>query len=216
VDGVKSTTGRNSAGAFNGTLALDDIAYGHEQMTNNGFQPDTLVIHPSAWRVLATESLQNLFGLQRGATWNGDKNPAQLGSNTAREASAVTSRFPTDWNIVVSPYVKYNPIDATDNPYWPVTDILICDSNAMGVILASGSGIETEEWSVPERDIRKVKFREYYGICITNDGQGIGVLKNVAIGRSVDFWDAAVHAVTASDALALDVNYTGVAITGQA
>jgi hypothetical protein len=214
VDGVKSTTGRNGAGAFNGTLTLDDIAYAHEQMTENGFQPDTMVIHPAAWRVLSIESLRILFGLQRGVTWSADPSPSHRGSNTGRSASEVTSRFPQDWNIIVSPYVAYTASGGTDNPNWPITDIMICDSNAIGAILATTSGVETEDFRDPTKDIRKVKLREIYGISITNDGDGIGLIKNVAVGRGIDFWEEAVTTVSISDGLTLDRNFTGLPLTG--
>jgi hypothetical protein len=219
----KSSTGRSAAGQFNGTLTLDDIAYVHERMTNDGYQPDTLIMHPSAWRLLCMESLKDLFDLRRGANWTADQNPVYRGTNISRKATGVTGRFPTDWNIIVTPYMPYNPtnsvtVESETNQYWPLTDIIICDSNAVGTILKSSDGIETEEFRDPSRDIQNLKLRELYGIAIVEDGEGINVLKNITVGRGVDLWENSFALTTpgGGNLVTVDRIYSGVAFTGNA
>jgi hypothetical protein len=51
----KSLTGRNIAGALNGSFTSNDLMkmYGHARMME--FNPDTLIIHPLAWAMWATD-----------------------------------------------------------------------------------------------------------------------------------------------------------------
>ena len=215
TDGVQSTTGRNSTGAFNGTLTLDDIALGHELMIADGFNPDTLIIHPGAWRVLSVESLRILFGLQRGVAWSVEPTPSTRGSETSRTATVPTS-LPQNWNIVVTPYAPYTTTTSVTNPYWPVTDLMLCDSQAIGIIVDNAGGVQTDEFTVPSHDLRKVKLKEEYGVSILNDGKGIGLIKNVTVGRGVDLWENITYDPLAvgSDLLSTDRNFTGIPITG--
>jgi len=198
-----STEGRNGEGSFNGTVTLEDFFEMHETMTLNGFNPNTLILHPNAWMIFAVESIARLFGLQRGVTWSADKSPEFKGENLARLAT-VPSSFPSDWNIVVSPYLPYSAAGqhAGLGNEWPLTDIVMCDANAIGVIIDNGEGVRTKDFNVPERDIRQVNFFENYGVGIMNDGKAIGLMKNVSVGRSIDFWENTVHTVaTLGDAL---------------
>ncbi len=50
-----SLTGRNIAGALNGSFTINDMMkmYGHIQMLD--FNPDTLIVHPLAWAMWATD-----------------------------------------------------------------------------------------------------------------------------------------------------------------
>ena len=196
VTTAPSTEGRNPVGGFNGTVTLEDFFEVHETMTRNGFNPNTLIVHPNAWMIFAVESIARLFGLQRGVTWSANKSPAYKGENLSRR-TVVPTTFPSDWNIVVSPYLPY--AESLANPaggnQWPITDIIMCDANALGVIIDHGDGIRTKDFNVPERDIRKVSMLEDYGVGIMNDGQAIGLMKNVTVGRSIDFWENTVHNV---------------------
>ena len=212
-----STEGRNSEGSFNGTVTLEDFFEMHETMTSNGFNPNTLIIHPNSWMIFAVESIARLFGLQRGSGWSADPSSATKGTNLAR-LNSVPTTFPSDWNIVVSPYLPYLPAGgaSSDGPggEWPLTDIIMCDANAIGVIIDNGDGVRTQDFNVPERDIRKINFSERYGIGIMNDGKAIGLMKNVSVGRGVDFWENTVHnVVTLADTLTGALGTT--VVTGQ-
>lgn len=205
---VISTSGRNAVGARNGTITLEDFFAAHQIMTDNGFQPNTLIIHPNAWLVFAVESIARLFGLQRGASWKADTNPDYRGTNLGRQA-VVPATFPTDWNIVVSPYIYY---DSTTGSEWPLTDIIMCDANGMGVIVDNGGGVQTNDFREPLKDIRNVTLKEEYGVSITNDGKAIGLIKNVSVGRGIDFWENTVQTLTGATfdtSLTGDVDFKG-------
>ena len=75
--------------------------------------------------------------------------------------------------ILVSPYVPYNPRSK-------LTDIYMFDANELGVLVVD-EDITTEEFDDPHRDIRKIKLRERYAIGILNEGQAVGVLRNVHV-----------------------------------
>lgn len=197
-----SATGRNAAGDYNGTLTLDDIFKAWSTMVDTGFVPNTLIMHPFAWRIFAEDGMSRLFGFQNGnqsMLWNmpqgqaGNAGPAwnqtALNRNTyvsgpeniATTFTNVPSLFPSNFNIIVSPYM---PFTASTS----VTDIVFCDVNELGLLVVDEE-VTMDEWEDKARDITKMKLRERYGLAVQNDGRGIGLLKNVKIGKSVDFAD---------------------------
>lgn len=196
---ARRTTGRDYAGAYNGTLTLDDIFNVWSVMVNTGFVPNTLIMHPFAWKIFAEDGMQKLFGFQNGMqnmlwqlpqgnpgnapTWR----QTMLNQNTyvtdpqnlATTFTRVPSLFPTQFNIIVSPYM---PFTASSNK----TDIVFCDINELGILVVDEE-VTSDEWTDPSKDIMKMKFRERYGLAIKNDGRAVGVLKNITIGKNIDF-----------------------------
>jgi hypothetical protein len=204
---VSSTTGRNASGAYNGTVALDDFVKVHDTLLSEGYQPNTLIVHPRAWIIFSEPSLARMFGIQRGISWSAD----DQGANESRQAHNVPSGFPTDWNILVTPYM---PLTSSTASVYPLTDIVMCDSNSLGVILDHGEGVQTMDFVDPSRDIRKVNLREKYGISILEDGKAIGVMKNVSVARGTDFAAGVTATLTEANLnLSGDIDYTAV-ITG--
>lgn len=197
-----SATGRDAAGSYNGTLTLDDIFKAWSTMVNTGFVPNTLIMHPFAWRIFAEDGMSRLFGFQNGmqnmlwqlpqgqvgnagAMWNQTMlnrntyvtDPGQIATTFTR----VPSLFPSNFNIIVSPYMPFTSSSNT-------TDIVFCDINELGLLVVD-EDVTMDEWSDPARDMMKMKLRERYGMAVLNDGRGIGLLKNIKIGKSVDFAD---------------------------
>ena len=197
----KSTTGRDALGAYNGTLTLDDIFYAFATMTARGFTPNTLIMHPFAWQIFAQDGIARAFGFMNGMNplmWQmpqgqpGNANPWRMGQlnqstyvsspeNIATTFTNVPSIFPTNFRIVVSPYMSYT--SATQ-----LTDIVLCDSAELGILVVDEE-VMTDQWDDPARDLTKIKFRERYGLAVQNEGNGIGLLKNIKIGKSYDFAD---------------------------
>lgn len=198
---VKSSTGRGANGGYNGTLTLDDIFYAWATMVNTGFIPNTFIMHPFAWKIFAEDGISRLFGFtngQPGMIWQlaqGSPGNApqwrqtMLNQNTyvddpenlAKTFTRVPSLFPTSFNIIVSPFMPFT--ESTS-----VTDIVMCDINELGILVVD-EDVASDEWTDPARDIKKMKFRERYGLAVKNDGRGIGLLKNIKIAKSVDFAD---------------------------
>jgi hypothetical protein len=75
--------------------------------------------------------------------------------------------------IVVSPFVPFDPRRK-------LTDIYMFDRSELGVLIVD-EDVTTEEFDDPARDIRKIKLRERYGIGVLNEGQAIGVIRNVHV-----------------------------------
>lgn len=196
---TKSTTGRDSLGAFNGTLTLDDLYYAYAVMVDRGFIPDTLIMHPFAWQIFAQEGISKAFGWQQGMAdlmWRTVQGP--LGTvpqwragglnqnsypenvrNIAGTYTNVPSPFPLPFRIVVSPYMPYTASTAR-------TDIVFCTASELGLLIVDEE-LTTDEWTDPARDIKKIKMRERYGMHMVNDGKGIGLMKSIKIARSFDF-----------------------------
>ena len=50
-----STSGRNIAGLGNGSMTANDVFEMYAYLLNRGFSPDTLLLHPLAWKLFATD-----------------------------------------------------------------------------------------------------------------------------------------------------------------
>lgn len=131
----------------------------------------------------------NNGGLGAGVGQNIVQGPSGASGGAAASGAAATSAlqypqtmnsapvFPSYLNvpmrIIVSPFVQF---DARKK----LTDIYMFDSNELGVLIVD-EDISTEEFDDPRVDIRKIKLRERYGIGILNEGQAIGIMRNVHV-----------------------------------
>ena len=202
---VRRSTGRNAGGAYNGTLTLDDLFWCYSYMVNRGFTPNTIIMHPFGWKIFAQEGIARAFGFINGVNplmWQAPKgspgNAPQwrgpgLNNNTyvsspqqlATTFTNVPSIFPTNFNIIVTPFMPFTG-DVTGAASY--TTIVFCDVNELGVLVVD-EDVKTEEWNDPARDIMKVKFRERYGLALMNEGRAVGILENIVLARSFDFAD---------------------------
>jgi HK97 family phage major capsid protein len=201
--GYRSTTGRGWAGDYNGTITLDDIFYLYGDMVNNGFVPDTLFMHPFAWKIFANEGISRALGFVNGnisSIWAGPQGSPgnapqwRVGSNGLLNGTTVDSpsqlattftnvpaAFPHPFRIVVTPYMTF---DSTTQR----TTLAFAQLSELGLLIVD-EDVVTEEWDDPARDIMKVKFRERYAMATLNNGYGIGLVKDVSLARSFDFTD---------------------------
>jgi HK97 family phage major capsid protein len=198
--GTPRTTGRDSAGALNGTFHIDDLFVMYASLANAGFVPNTLIMHPFGWLIFARDPNLRHFGFMNGGpmfqTYQGQVGAAEewrLGglnqNTTVDDPFAVASThtnvprpfFPVPLNIVVSPFVPY---DATLN----TTEIWMCDRAELGVIVVD-EDVTTDQWNDPARDIRHVKLRERYALALLNQGQAMRQAKGVLVGKSYPIED---------------------------
>jgi len=223
--GVPGPTGRNAAGAYNGTLTQDDIFKAWGTMINTGFVMNTMIMHPFAWKIFADEGLARLFGFENGMAgllrqWpQGSPGNApqwtqtMLNHNTyvsnpenlATTYNNLPSMFGRTFNIIVSPYMTFTASANT-------TDIVFCDINELGILVVD-EDVTSDEWTDPSKDIMKIKLRERYGVAVKNDGRGIGILKSIKIAKSVDFIDRIAVNYNTGDVLSPitgDENFTGI------
>lgn len=226
------TTGRDLTGAFNGTLTHDDffeaVAFGMSQ----GYFYNTILMHPLTWAMWVKDQYLRAFALQNGGgpffgTWSG--NPATQANNwgdpiqklgptppgqnisPSTALSEVMSQlqstaptmpgyFPFPMRIIVSPFVRF---DDTNR----LTDILMFDSANLGAMIVK-EDIRTNEWKDPSRDITKMKVWESYALAILNQGQGIGILRNV----KVDSNQLVLPAQSTFSVASIPTGWTGFAI----
>lgn len=196
-----STTGRDSNGAYNGTLTLHDLHSAYATMVNRGFTPNTLLMNPFGWQVFANEALSRAFGFQNGGqmwqslqgapgaapAWsNGGFGNGLLQNTTvddpqniATTFTSVPGIFPYPFRIVVTPYMPYSSTLNT-------TDMVLCDVSELGVLVVDEE-VMVDSWNDPSKDIMKVKLRERYGMGSMNEGKGTGILKGVSMNRGYDF-----------------------------
>lgn len=201
--GNKQTSGRDSAGAGNGTITLDDLLVMYSKIVEQGFIPNALLMSPLGWLIFARDPILRAFGFANGGPiftpLQGEPGLARSwyagGQNVGPTAQAqyasstyanVPNLFPAPLRIIVSPFVSYTAASGSTAAY---TNIFMCDTNELGILVVD-EDIMTEEWDDPARDIRSVKLRERYGLGILNEGKAIAVAKAINIKRSYDFEDA--------------------------
>ncbi len=206
-DGGTPTTGRAVDGTANGSFTLDDLLVMYANGVNQGWAPDTLIMHPMGWMIFARDDVLRQYGFlndkaiwqpyqgQPGSApqWSGGgflndprhvSDPNQI-SSTMTPVPDLFNQFGGPLRVVVSPYVNY---DANNN----VTDIYLADSREIGYMVVDEE-VMTEEFDDPARDIRKVKFRERYAIAAPFDTR-VRKAANVVIAKGYDFdtritWD---------------------------
>lgn len=196
-----STTGRDGVGAYNGTLALDDIFKAYATMINRGFVPNAIIMNPFGWQIFADEALARMFGFEHNLPmwqaiqgspgiapqWsNGSWGNGLLQNTTVTSPQSIAttftnvpSPFPYPFRVIVSPYMPYYAGSNT-------IDIIMCDLSQLGVQVVD-EDVMTDRWEDPARDIVKVKLRERYALASINEGKGCGILKGISLARGFDF-----------------------------
>ncbi len=198
------THGRALDGSANGSMLLDDLFDCFAQIITQGFQPNTILIHPLTWVMFVKDAHLRALALAAGRnTWFGSWQGQPMGrapweamngglgpsagqhidpATTPIEGypQTITSApnfpdlgFPFPFRVVVSPFMRFDPVNK-------LTDILVFDSNELGVIVVD-EDVTTEDFDDPSVDIRKIKIRERYGLAILNEGLAVGVMKNISI-----------------------------------
>jgi hypothetical protein len=205
------THGRALDGSANGSVMVDDLFDAYSQIMMQGFTPNTLLMHPLCWAMFIKDPVMRTFALNNGggtffathsgnpagkAPWESSSqgglgvSPGQnivpgenAGSQTASpledypqtltSAPNLPSYFPFPFRIIVSPFVQFDPSTR-------LTDIMLFDSSELGALIVD-QDMQVDEWNDQAVDIRKIKMKERYGIGIFNEGQAIGVLRNVKV-----------------------------------
>lgn len=217
-------TGRGIDMAANGTMIMDDLFKGFAHMTEQGFTPDTILVSPLFfYQFIQDPVLRDLFMIGAGGAyfqkWNGVAGPRDPWSNgsmgnmgpshgnsivpggaaSGETATGIAGRehgmtasfnvpsyFPWQLNVMVSPFVPYDKNTQ-------LGDVYLLSSGEVGFHLIDEDQTETT-WRDENNEITKVKLKERSGFAIANEGQAIGVMKNVKMGRS--FWDGTISAET--------------------
>jgi len=218
------THGRGFNGAANGAVVAEDLfdLWGH--LLAKGFNGNTMLLHPLCYTLfLKDPNMRSMFFNANSnvlfASWRGNAkggNPWALAAggmgpgniedikpdtevglrNQLLDSAPVLPGYlPNAMNIIVSPFVKYDPIRK-------LTDIMIFDAGELGVLLVDEE-LTTEEWDDPARDIRKIKLRERYALGMLNEGQAVALIKNAV---NVDNMITSQPAVPQLNVAALDAD----------
>jgi hypothetical protein len=214
------THGRGFNGAANGSVTAEDLfdLWGH--LLARGYNGNTMLMHPLCYTMFLKEPNMRAMFFNGNtnilfASWKGNAkggNPWQmvaggmsqgnieninpdteteLRNQHINSAPMLPGYLPNQMNIVVSPFVKYDPIRK-------LTDIMVFDAGELGVILVDEDPT-TEEWDDPARDIRKIKIRERYTLGILNEGQAVALIKNaVNVDNMVTSRPAVPHIAVAA------------------
>lgn len=195
---ARHTTGRGDDGMFNGTFTVWDLFDMAADLIQDGYRPDTIVIHPFAWPIFALDPVMRTMALlHNGRLINGYQGSPGSGAafdpggllqqrglaEPAARASTfaqVPSAYPFGpMQIIVTPHAPYNRANSS-------TTIYLCDSQDVGILVVQ-EDLVAEEWNTPEKDIRSIKFRERYNFGSANDGRAIRKAVGVVVARAYHF-----------------------------
>jgi hypothetical protein len=203
-------TGRDITGAQNYTYTFNDLIRHYAFMSMRGYTPDTLLMHPMAWAVFATDPMMRELVVS-GQTVVSEPTPANgtysanwgqmlkgLGYNTTAVTNPHTTALqPWGASFYTAPKYLLRPIKVLVTPFvrfadnatsggQPITDIIFADSNNCG-ILVQRDEVSTERWDDPSRDMVHVKIKERYGMNVMMQGRAITIAKNLVIDRNYVF-----------------------------
>lgn len=176
ADSNAKTRGRGRDGAFNETLAVEDLIDAFAVMMANGFTPTDMIMHPFCWSVFSKMATVGSLGMPAiaGSPFNFNFN---MGGPMGSDMPSAGIASPNGAiNVVFSPWA---PFDFTNKKF----DIIIVDRNNVGAIVIKDE-LSTEQFEDPLRDIRNLKVRERYGVGVLHGGRGITLIKNVTLGMS--------------------------------
>lgn len=210
-----TTTGRNIAGAFNGSMTLVDLFQMFAYMILRGFTPDTIIMHPLAWAMFATdpemkETVVNGvrlpegnpapgwetgfggFGLRTKATGTQEEGPSPwVWSLNPWGASfqVKPKNMPVPFKILVSPYMWLGTVASANEDSIigkPLTHLYMADSSACGALIQK-EDVKTNDWTDPLSEIRFLKIWEKWGMAVFEQGKGIVAARNIVVDRNYAF-----------------------------
>lgn len=206
-----ATTGRNLKGQFNGSMTVDDVFDMYASVMLNGFIPDTMLVHPMAWLMWVKDPVIREFAIQAGGgsffanftgnlaaqsnAWynfnnlglghgqttgytagvptSGSESPTGLPPQQRTSAPVLPSYLGLPFRILVSPFVRFNPTTRE-------TDIMMFNSSNLGALIVDEEP-HVKSFDDPRYGLTEMFIEETYGFGIINEGQGIGVAKNVRV-----------------------------------
>jgi hypothetical protein len=199
----RALSGRDSTGAFNFSFGSEDFFDIYAAMLQEGFAPNTIVMHPMTWAIWMKDPFLKVFAWQNGGgnlmagydvqgvkrdsffnglgTSSGGPRPGETMPVDFKGAPILPAWANVPLKVMVSPQVPFDPITK-------LTDIFFVASGNAGAIIQA-ENINHYEWKDQERDLQMIKLREKYDLVMQNEGRGVGVVKNVKCipNRIADF-----------------------------
>jgi len=221
-----SMSGRDLEMTPNGSLAMEDLMRGMAHMSEEGFSPDVLLMHPLFYYSFLQDPVLRAMMLAHGGgsyfnpyTGNpGPQNPwanGAMGGMGPSAGHAITPGGAPSGESATG--LAGRSVRASSAPqvpsYFPfnlrvvVSPLLPYDveTNTGDVFLLSSGNVgyylvdeepNTVEWRDESVEVVKVKIRERYGFAVAHEGQGVGVFKNVKV--AANRWDGTVTAAPAT------------------
>jgi len=154
---IGTTTGRDITGAANGSMTVNDVFEMYSYLMHRGFNPDTLMMHPLAWKTFMTDTEMREVVLE-GATVTSYRNPTGsyaegwgTGHNGLGLRTTATGNRQTSGNSTKGPdaWVQtLNPLGATFNiapRYLPAPlEVLVTQYVPFAYGTRGGSGVPNE------------------------------------------------------------------------
>jgi hypothetical protein len=179
---------------------------------NAGFMPTDFIVNPIGWLIFAREPTMRAWAFQHGGAMfqptqgqpgrgepseSPNLGPGSGGGSTHGTINQQTtfqtharSIFPANLGMIVSPFI---PFDSTSDP--KTTTIHLVDRDEVGVIVQD-EDVMMDRFEDPHRDLQIMKWRERYGLAISNDGEGMVSAKGISIEKGFDFESTARLAIS--------------------
>jgi hypothetical protein len=109
----------------------------------------------------------------KGKLTGGQQSTVEGIAQNMTSAPVLPSYLGMNFKIMVSPFVKFNPLTRT-------SDIMMFDSKNLGALVVSEDP-HVNSWTEPQFNINNIGIEESYGLTILNEAQAVGTAKNVAI-----------------------------------
>lgn len=201
---AKSVLGRRLSGmgfdgsgniVANNSFSAEDFFDIYASMLQEGFAPNTIVVHPLTWAIWMKDPILRAFcwqngsgpmfnaydlqGVKRDEFFNGlgmSKGGPRPGENMPVDFKGKPVLPPylnVPFTVMVSPQVHFDPVNKLTNMYF-------VDTENSGAIIEAES-INHHQWVDPERDIQMIRLREKYACVMLNEGRGVGVVKNIPL-----------------------------------
>lgn len=218
------TTGRGLDMAANGTLVTDDLFQALAHMQEEGYPATLLLVNPLMFYQFVQDPVMRNIMMATGSgpyynQWSGEVGPRDPWSN-----GAIGAMGPTLGNRIVPtgaasgetatglagrehgmtatfPMPGYSSqmirvLASPDVPYDAETglcDIYLVSEGNVGLLLQDEE-LTRVEWHDENNERATIRLRERYAFALSNEGMGVGVMKNVKCGRN--YWDGTVKAMT--------------------
>lgn len=197
-------TGRDIAGNKNGAITQMDIVEMYSQAMANGYEIDTMLIHPLAYPIFQKDPILRHQGFVSGnprAYLNSNMSPVDAYTKSAvkkwrdqaRTASGNGAILNADEIAQLSTGMgnlpAYSPVSGIQMivsrhvPFDPVaqtTSIIMLDSTA-SVLINVQEDMKVDSWDEKAREHVVVRIKESYSVDILDQGRGVVVAKNVPL-----------------------------------
>lgn len=214
-------TGRDIAGTANGSMTMDNLMRAMAHMSEEGFAPDTLLMHPLFYYAFLQDPVLRAMMLSHGGGSMFNMYSGDPGTKAPWGNGAMGAMGPSAGQRIVNPGpggeaatgLAGRSNTATSAPtlpgYFPfgfrvlvsplcpydpedeTGDVFLLSSGNVGFYLVDEDPT-TVEWRDESTEVVKVKIRERYGFAVAHEGQGVGVMRNVKVAQN--FFDGTVSA----------------------